>query len=153
MILKLAELEKIELVGPGFSEQYENAQELRLEQSSLATYRLMAVGKFDDQKSVDTKLPRAAIDCLHLDGNRAPLNVGCQQIEHGDVSGEWGSYVTPAPKLCDNKVLPNLPLQLIVATRRPFALTRRHRRHSCAASRTAAYSCGFARAPLHEDGG
>ncbi len=57
MILEVAQLEKIELVVPGFSEQYENAQELRVEKCPPPPYQLMAVNKFDDEKLVGTKLP------------------------------------------------------------------------------------------------
>ena len=57
MVLKLAELEKIKLVGPGFSEQYKNAQQFGVEQCSPASYCLMAVSKFNDQKLISTKLP------------------------------------------------------------------------------------------------
>lgn len=113
MILKIAESEKIEFIRAGFSQQNENAQECGMEQCLLAAHRLLAICKFNVQKLLGAELPGATSYRFHLDGNGATLNAGRQQIVQRDVSGEGCSDVPTTSKFRSNKVLANLPRELI----------------------------------------
>jgi hypothetical protein len=87
-----------------------------VQQCFPASYYLLAVNKFDEQKFVSAKLPRTTPDGFDLDRNRASIDVGCQKIVGRDVSREWRGDVAPPPQLGGYEVLSDLPCKLIAVT-------------------------------------